>query len=233
MRKIKLENEKYYHVFNRGANKQEIFLDEKDYFRFLNNIWEFNNELGYNQRRFLKDKNRINKAETPGVPNFGTPGVFNNPKKIFSKYPKLIEILTYNLLPNHYHFILKQLVDNGIEKFINKLGIGYAKYFNNKYNHSGVIFQGRFKAYLVSSENKLSWLSAYVNCNYEIHKLGDAEKWQFSSYQDYFDLRKGNLCNKNIVLKLFKNNIKEYEKYCELVVKELQEIKESQKIFLE
>ena len=58
MRKIKLETEKYYHVFNRGANKQEIFLDEKDYLRFLRKMREMNNNLRYNQRQYLKNKEK-------------------------------------------------------------------------------------------------------------------------------------------------------------------------------
>jgi putative transposase len=230
MRKIKLENEKYYHIYNRGANKQEIFLDEKDYFKFLNNLWEFNNELGYDQRRFLIKKYGQLKLS---FPNSGKLSFSYSAKKIFKEYSKLVEIIAYSFLPNHFHFILKQLTDKGIEKFMHKAGIGYTKYFNSKYNHSGVLFQGPFQAFPINTENKLCQLSTYVNCNYEIHKLGVAESWQFSSFQDYLNLRKGSLCNKNEIFKLFNNNIDEYKKYCKFVIKDSQDIKKWQKFLIE
>ena len=110
-----------------------------------------------------------------------------------------------------------------------KLGISYSKYFNHKYKRSGVLFQSRFQAFPINNADKLCKLSAYVNCNYQIHKLGKAQNWRFSSYQDYLNLRNGNLCNKNIVLKLFKNNIEEYKKYCAFIIKDNQEIKKWKK----
>ncbi len=111
-----------------------------------------------------------------------------------------------------------------------KLGISYAKYFNHKYKRSGVLFQGRFQAFEIKNEDHLAKLSAYVNCNYQIHKLGRVENWQFSSYLDCLNLRKGNLCNKNIVLELFDFDVKKYIEYCKFVIKDSQDIKKWQKI---
>jgi len=137
------------------------------------------------------------------------------------------------LLANHYHFILKQLVDNGIETFMHKLGTGYTNYFNTKHKRTGALFEGPFKAYPINNDGKLCQLSAYVNCNYEIHKLGKAEYWKFCSYKDYLRLRDGKLINKDVVLELFNNNIDEYIKYCGIVIKESQDKKRVEKMLVE
>jgi len=243
MRKIKIETEKYYHIYNRGAGKLDVFCDEKDYLNFLRKIRELNNESLSNGRDFLlrkiSDEFGFVKEMEPGS-RYLEPGSISTQHLIFNKYfnelreyPKLVDILCYSLQPNHYHFILKQLTDNGIEKFMHKLGTSYVNYFNKKYKKSGVLFQGRFKAFPINNENKLCQLSAYVNCNYEIHKLGKAEKYKFSSYKEYLNLRNGNLCNKKIILELFKNNLEKYKEYCEFVIKDSQDIKKWKKMYEE
>ncbi|MFH1890429.1 MAG: hypothetical protein ABIJ91_02600 [Candidatus Kuenenbacteria bacterium] len=250
MRKIKLETEKYYHVYNRGANKEEIFHDENDYFRFLKSMGEFNNDLSCNQRDYIarkiaEEKRKEKRPAEKKRPSllykrlgcFDRFGRFNRFStellEYFSRLPKLVEIICYCLLFNHYHFILKQLTDNGTKIFLHKLGTGYVSYFNNKYSHSGVLFQWPFKAYPINNENKLAWLSAYVNCNYEIHKLGKVENWRFSSYKDYLGLRQGKLINKSIILELFNNDTEDYKKYCQQVIKEAQDEKRAIKILIE
>jgi len=85
MWKIKLENEKYYHVFNRGANKQEIFLDEKDYFRFLRKARELNNNTTSDYRDCLYRKIR-DKNQTKVIPDLGYPKQGMSEKYIFLKY---------------------------------------------------------------------------------------------------------------------------------------------------
>ena len=47
MLKVEFVNGEYYHIFNRGTDKREVFLCEKDYFRFLETIRFVNNEKTY------------------------------------------------------------------------------------------------------------------------------------------------------------------------------------------
>ena len=153
----------------------------------------------------------------------------------------LVEIICYCLNPNHYHFILKQLTENGISKFFHKLEMGYAKYFNYKYNRSGSLFQGTFQAKHIDTNEYLLWLSGYVNGNVKIHKIAEAKDWAWSSYQDYLGLRNGTLCEKEIILSQFtdvldtkcpighlvsKTSVKQYQKYVGMIIKESSERKE-------
>jgi len=183
-------------------------------------MWEFNNDSTYEERDYILRKAREQKGPGPGYPG---PGPFCLSKFIES-LPKLVDIICYCLIPNHYHFILKQLVDDGIEKFMHKLGTGYAGYLNKNYDRKGMLFERPFEAYPINSEGKLWWLSAYVNCNYEIHKLGKAEDWTWSSYLDYIGKRNGKLCNKDIILFDFMS-VAEYEELCKIVIEEAQDIK--------
>lgn len=123
MRKINFANGEYYHIFNRGVDKRIIFSSQKDYARFFQSVDEFNSidPIGsLYENSFRKRENQVSKKA---------------PRK-----KKLIEIICYCFNPNHYHFILKQLIDRGIEKFMHRLGIGYTKYFNQKYDRNGVLF---------------------------------------------------------------------------------------------
>jgi len=144
----------------------------------------------------------------------------------------LVKIICYCLNPNHYHFILRQLVDGGITQFMRKLGTSYAKFFNIKYNRSGYFFQGKFKSKHIDTNEYLLWLSGYVNGNAEIHKIAKAENYKWCSYRDYLGLRKGTLCSKEIILDQFKNT-EEYKKYVEMVIKESSGRKDLEEYFIE
>lgn len=136
------------HVFNRGVEKRIIFLDGKDYRRFLFGMKEFNDK-----NSTINILRRINKSE-------GHPMSLKPENK-----EALVEIICYCLMPNHFHFILKQLKESGISKFMQKLGIGYTKYFNQKYERSGVLFQGKFKNILIERDNYLNYLRQYIHLN--------------------------------------------------------------------
>ncbi len=199
MRKTIFSNEEYYHIYNRGVDKRDVFCDENDYKRFLLSMNLLNDEfdgLMLEYRDFRK----------------------SNPKAQLLDFPKLsfrkpvVEIISYCLNPNHYHFILKQISHAGIKKFMHKLGTSYTKYFNKKYDRSGVLSQGRFKDVYIGSNEYLLHLSAYVNRNYFIHKYPE-KNWPYSSELDYIGKRSGNLCNKNIILDQFENDFSKYDKF--------------------
>lgn len=221
MDKREFYNDQYYHVYNRGTDKREIFSNAKDYDRFLETI------------RFVNNKETLtglsdHKRRISQIRPFGS--VATDPKGLLG----LVEIICYCLNPNHYHFILKQLADGGIPLFMGKLSNSYTKYFNIKYKRSGSLFQGPFKSVHIDSNEYLLHLSAYINGNNFIHGYHkDMTDWPYSSFLDYIGKRNDDLCRKEIILGQFGNNQKEYEKFVKNNAVYLREKKEFQKYLLE
>ncbi|MBU4369785.1 transposase [Patescibacteria group bacterium] len=218
MRKVKFVNEEYYHIYNRGVDKRTIFQDLNDIDRFFQGMQEFNviesiGSIYVNTFRKNKLRHRVSKDE------------------------KLVDFVCYCLIPNHYHFILQQLIDKGIEKFMHKLGMGHAKFFNSKYKRSGALFQGKFKAIHVDSNEYLLHLSAYVNLNYKVHnweqKFGNrVPKLIRSSWEEYIGENKENFCKKDIILDQFGSGL-DYKKFAEDSLESIKENKEIKKFLLE
>lgn len=208
MRKIPFKNGEYYHIYNRGVEKREIFLCDFDYFRFLKSLKEFN-QIDPVVSLYIKDRVLKN----------------NNVAVRPLRKEKLVELISYCLNPNHFHLILKQLKDGGISEFIKRLSGGYTGYFNYKYKRSGVLFQGKFKSIHIDSNEYLLYLSAYVNGNYIIHKIDD-KKWKFSSLNSndsFSDLK--------LISNQFKN-INDYRKYVYSVAEQIKEKREEMNKYL-
>ncbi len=143
MRKVKFAEGEYYHIYNRGVEKRNIFLNGEDYKRFILGLIVFNNQGCFsNIRRIKLQKYNLEEDE---------------------KY--FVEIVCYCLMPNHYHLVLCQKSEYGISKFMHRVGTGYAKYFNEKNKRNGVLFQGRFKAVHINSDEYLLHLSRYIHLN--------------------------------------------------------------------
>ncbi len=188
----------YYHIYNRGTDKRIIFKDKYDLERFKKAMEKFNilEPIGH-------IKNDLDKSK---------------------KRQRLVDFICYSLNPNHYHFILTPLLENGIEKFMHKLGCGYTRYFNEKYNRTGVLFQGRFKSVLIDSDEYLLYLSGYINLNNKIHflvkpQINREKLFYESSWEEYTKNKGKQFCNKSIILDRFKGDIAEYKKISESIVK--------------
>jgi putative transposase len=140
----------HYHVFNRGAHKQAIFTSEEDYDRFQILLYLLNTKLPV----VMKDI----------IPNYQGRSLAN----VFIEEPSdrsLVDILGYALMPNHFHLILRQRAENGISRFMKKLCTAYSMYFNVQHEHSGVVFQGRYKANHIDNEPYFRYIFAYVHLN--------------------------------------------------------------------
>ena len=147
MRKVPLITDQYYHIYNRGVDKRQIFLQDKHYHRVIHDLYEFNDlEAVININR------RFNNTD-------------GSPAPISKKRKKIVEIVCFCLMPNHFHLILKQLVDKGISKFMHKLGTGYVNYFNEVQDRTGTLFEGRFKSILIKNDEYLMHLSRYIHLN--------------------------------------------------------------------
>ena len=136
------------------------------------------------------------------------------------------------MLPNHFHFIIQQNIDGEISRFMQKLGMGYTNYFNNKHRRSGYLFQSKFKAIYIKDYSYLLKLLVYVNCNYEIHGLGKKENWIWSSFLDCVGKRNGTLCNLEFIEEEFKD-ITEFKFFCTDIIPDIKLNKEIEQYLLE
>lgn len=174
-----------YHVLNRGVDKRTIFMDEKDYYRFIHDLYEFNDTAPVNNITYFFNKNSKVIAR---------PYVGRQQRKL------LVEILAFCLMPNHYHLLLKPNFNDGVTRFMKKVNMGYARYFNEKYERSGALFQGRFKSVPVTDEGYLIHLPYYIHFNpldfvtpewreQKIKNIAKAEQflasYRWSSHLDY------------------------------------------------
>jgi len=132
-------------------------------------------------------------------------------KFLSSPTTQLVDIVAYCINPNHFHLILSPLVEKGIEKFMQRIG-GYTRYFNEKYERNGVLFQGKFKSKHIEDMRYLLHVSVYVNCNNLDSLSSPTTQLSRSSFNEYLGLILENICNKRIVLSHFKN-IEEYKNY--------------------
>lgn len=112
-----------------------------------------------------------------------------------------VSIICYCLMPNHIHLLVRQNSEVPIHKFISSLHTSYSMYFNRKYQKVGHLFQGRFKQKNIITDAYFLYLSCYIHANPFIDGLvRKAEEYNWSSYQDYTEMRKGTLCNKEPIL---------------------------------
>lgn len=99
---------------------------------------------------------------------------------------KLVDIICYCLMPNHFHLLLKQVAENGISKFISQISNSYTKFFNTKNKRIGPLLQGAFKAVLIENDEQLLHVSRYIHLNPVVSGIVNTlEKYPWSSYQEY------------------------------------------------
>src|SRR3989344_5795851 len=131
-----------YHICNRGIRKEKIFDTNADYLRFVLNLYRLNN----------KD---------------GSLRITSNNKTVesFPEQDKLVEVLKWTLLPNHYHLLLYEKVDGGVLEFVKRLGNSFTKYLNIKREASGYVFQNSAKIILIDNNEYLKHIPFYVDLN--------------------------------------------------------------------
>ena len=238
MRKIDFENNEYYHIYNRGVDKRDVFLDDDDRWKFFDCLRDFNNITYYEERLCALGISKDNPKELSFF-DFKRLGAF------LKEQDQVVHVVSYSEIKNHYHCVAQQCVDKGIPNFMHKVGTSYTNAFNKKYNRSGSLFQGPYKAVRIESEEQLLWVVGYVNGNVEIHGLGEAKTDPWSSYQaiskelSSFEKKGGSqLSNLSALsgLDILKANFptaKDFEEFVEMVIKEARAKKEMQKYLLD
>lgn len=221
MRKESIVDNEYYHIYNRGVDKRDVFSDEKDYFRFLLSMNLLNDKEGGIMIKWRDYKKSVKNAK------------LNDFLKLsFRKRENLVDIISYCLMSNHYHFILKQNVERGIERFLHKLGTSFTKYFNEKHKRNGSLFQGSFKSSHINSTAKLLRLAVYVSGNSEIHKVSSAKKYPWCSFLLHSGNKKSDIINDHVLSEHFRSR-QDFEEYANENIRDFQERKQDQEIFLD
>lgn len=178
-----LNNGSYYHIYNRGVEKRNVFLGKRDYLRFLET-------LDYYRKSPLPAKLSDFRRGTMKL------------KKIDNQ-EEIVKIFCYCLMPNHFHLLIQQLSDNGVTEFLRKLSDSYTKYFNTKYERVGSLFQGTFKAKLIETDEYLLQLSRYIHKNSFPLKMWEGKNYPYSSYSFYLSEEKHPFCDTDLILEFF------------------------------
>lgn len=182
-RKLTFVTNEIFHVYNRGVAKQAIFLDKYDYQRFLN-ILRWHQSTNYSYSKYIA---RLQYAKLHQVKEDEIIQFINTE---YSLSPPLVKVHAWTLMPNHYHLVTEQTAPNGIVQFMHRVGNAYAHYFCRKYDHSGSVFQGRFKGVWVADETQFVNLCRYVHINPLSAQITTPEKlikYPWTSLQEYLN----------------------------------------------
>ena len=159
----KYKSNSVYHIYNRGIDRIPIFRDDYDYRYFLEKI----RQLLLKEKKILDEEGNIKYV----LPN----------KRYLGKQ---INIYAYCLMPNHFHLVIKQLPNRAIVKFMRSLSTSYAMHFNSKYNKSGRLFQGVYRAVLIQTDMQLSTTLDYIHNN-PLEIINDLNNYKWSSRKAY------------------------------------------------
>lgn len=206
-RKISFAPGEYFHVFNRGTNKMEIFLDQKDYIRFQKLLYTTNSK------------------ETVKFSDLDA----KSPYRVWTleRGETLVDIGAYTLMPNHFHILIRSKNEKDTALFLQRLLLSYSKYFNKKYNRTGTLFQGKSKAEHLDKDVYLRYIYTYIHLNilkliqndWKEVGIKDMEKaidylnnYKYSSFLDYFGIERpeNKILNKDEFPDYFET-IKEFE----------------------
>lgn len=143
-RRISFALGEFYHVYNRGTDKRVIVKDVADYQRFIELLYLCNSHKAIDHQKVQRSEQSIYD---------------------FDRGDQLVSIGAYCLMPNHFHILLSPKNEEGVSTFMNKFGTSYSMYFNKKYERSGGLFEGTFKAEHANTDVYLKYLFSYIHLN--------------------------------------------------------------------
>lgn len=192
----------YYHVYNRGVNKGEIFRDKQDYAVMLNLLKR------HLSPEIIKDKQG----------------------REYRNFKDEIDLLAFCLMPNHFHlFIYQEDNINGISRLMSSLMTSYSMYFNKRYDRIGPLFQARYKAVRIVNEAQLWHISRYIHLNpLDINR--DYKKYPYSSYRAYMGGQSFTWLNTSKILSMHLEENNNYEKFVADYLGYRQDLKEEKLI---
>lgn len=197
-RLIPLVTNEIYHVFNQGIDKRPTFTDKKEYLRGIETLKFYKFFSPPTKLSLFLDKSKEDKEKILEI--------------IKKQNRELIEILCFCLMPNHFHFLLKQTLDNGISKFMSNFQNSYTRYFNTKNKRKGPLFYNQFKAIRIETDEQLLHVGRYTHLNpyssFIVKDLKALTTYPWSSFPEYISETKGPLCNTKIIGDFFKDKVK-------------------------
>lgn len=179
----------YYHIYNRGVEKREIFLDEQDCAAFL-----------YYLKLYLSPIEELKQLNFPGLRIL---------KFIRLNLFQEIDLMAFALMPNHFHLQIKQKTADGMIKLMKRLVTAYVMYFNKKYKRVGSLFQNRYKAALIETDEYLLHLSRYIHLNNSKIASEKIDFKEFSSYPYYMGQKHASWVKPQEILGYFRSAQKE------------------------
>ena len=200
-----------FHILNRGVEKRKIFFTGEDYLRFVDNLRDFNDKkitiLSYHRR------SKPNSQISP----------------VGDRIPdRLVDVLCWCLMPNHFHSLVRGKTDQGASKFTKKVTGGYTAYFNIKNKRSGVLFQGRSKIIRVERDLHFFYLPFYIfsnpieliEPNWKERGIGNfnkvinfLENYKYSAFPDVTGQENfPSVVNKSLFYELFNTNPEKFKK---------------------
>lgn len=193
-RLIPLITNEIYHVFNRGIARQLTFTTKKGYARSLDTLkfYRFNRpQIRLSKFFYLSNERREEFL------------------KALEEIEKLVRIISYCLMPNHFHLLLKQEKDNGISKFLSNFQNSYTRYFNSRKQKDGPLFLDQFKAVRIETDEQLLHLSRYIHLNpyssYIVKSFEELFMYPWSSLPLYLREEKDSFVDSSFILDHFKN----------------------------
>lgn len=159
--KREFENGEIYHITARRIGNELLFGDDLDLYRGIYGIYEFNNAKHVSIARRRQERTAFKKAV------LGQTSYNSYIRVEQDKRDKLVEVLAFALMPNHIHLLVRQLVDNGISNYMQKMGSGYASWFKEKYEQKGKghFYQDRFNAVHIKDDGQLKTVLIYIFTN--------------------------------------------------------------------
>jgi putative transposase len=202
IKRPQLVNGEIYHIVMRAIDGLQLFRNNKDYFRMMRDLFEFNDEnpVCWQHRKLSENGSRNDKER--------------------KKREMIVEILAFCLMSNHIHLLIRQLKEGGISKFMRKLGAGYGNYYNKKYERQGHVFQGKFRAVRIKNDEQLITVFVYIHTNpvailfsgwkergIKSENLNEVteflEDYRWSSYSDYLNKKNfPSLTNREFLTKM-------------------------------
>lgn len=201
------EEHSFYHLYNRGVEKRLIFLDQQDFSVYLSYL-----------KTYLEPK------DIPALTTIlANPNSSSKEKDAASRllrlnnFSDILTLFSFCLMPNHFHFLIKQTEINTIDVFMNSMSTRYSMYFNKKYKRVGPLFQGVYKAVLVSTDEQLFYLTRYIHRNpFKLIPKGQAlQGYPYSSYPFYIKNTKLSWLHKKDILALYSQNEDSYKNFVE------------------
>ncbi len=160
----------YYHVYARGHNRAKIFKDQADFFYFLDLF-----------ARYLSQEEKRDSTDRP------YPHLYND-----------VELLAYCLMPNHFHFLVYQITEGSLGKLMRSVMTSYSCYFNQKYKVTGSLFESRYRASIITSDEYLMQVSRYIHLN-----PGNWRAYPYSSIHAYFGVGQEEWLRPQRIIELF------------------------------